>query len=142
MQLEHESLVEASKRGLITLKGRTLHDRLEECCRIEAIRINIGRYKCVARFGTGDPFIYIGLALFSGGPGGSSGSHSPLAVLALDVVSASSMEIRAPDVRMEGYTPSQGLGQVRVFLLKPWTWDKVRFTLPEGYSRFNVELIQ
>ena len=29
----------------------------------------------------------------------------------------------------------------RVFLLKPWTWDKVRYSLPEGYSKFNVELI-
>ena len=33
------------------------------------------------------------------------------------------------------------LGQVRVFLLKQWTWDNVRSTLPEGYSKFNVDLI-
>ena len=63
------------------------------------------------------------------------------------------MEIRAPDVRMVRVVHSitgrvlfeathPRLGQVRVFLLKQWTWDKVRFTLPEGYSRFNVELIQ
>ena len=33
------------------------------------------------------------------------------------------------------------LGQVRVFLLKQWTWDSLRHTLPEGFSRFNVDLI-
>ena len=33
------------------------------------------------------------------------------------------------------------LGQVRVFLLKQWTWDSVRSTLPEGYSKFNVDLV-
>ena len=30
---------------------------------------------------------------------------------------------------------------MRVFLLKHWTWDVVRSSLPEGYSKFNVELI-
>ena len=30
---------------------------------------------------------------------------------------------------------------VRVFLLKQWTWDAIRRSLPDGYSRFNVELI-
>ena len=58
------------------------------------------------------------------------------------------MEIRAPDVRMVRVVHSITgrvlfeATHVRVFLLKQWTWDKVRFTLPEGYSRFNVELIQ
>ena len=33
------------------------------------------------------------------------------------------------------------LGQIRVFLLKQWTWDKVRDTLLEGYSKFNVERV-
>ena len=28
-----------------------------------------------------------------------------------------------------------------MFLLKQWTWEKVRSSLPDGYSRFNVELI-
>ena len=62
------------------------------------------------------------------------------------------MEIRAPDVRMVRVVHSitgrvlfeathPRLGQVRVFLLKQWTWDKVRFSLPEGCSKFNVELI-
>ena len=62
------------------------------------------------------------------------------------------MEIRPPDVRMvrvvhaftgrilfEATHPR--LGQVRVFVLKEWTWDKLRGTLPEGFSKFNVELI-
>ena len=62
------------------------------------------------------------------------------------------MEIRAPDVqtvrvvhsitgRVLFETGHPRLGQVRVFQLKRWTWDKVRFTLPEGYTLFNVELI-
>ena len=33
------------------------------------------------------------------------------------------------------------LGQVRVFLLKEWTWDKLKGTMPAGYSKFNVELV-
>ena len=33
------------------------------------------------------------------------------------------------------------LWQVRVFLLRQWTWDAIRRSLPEGYCKFNVELI-
>ena len=33
------------------------------------------------------------------------------------------------------------LRQVRVFLLRQWTWDAIRRSLPEEYYKFNVELI-
>ena len=33
------------------------------------------------------------------------------------------------------------LWQVRVFLLRQWTWDAVRSSLPKGYCKFKVELI-
>ena len=62
------------------------------------------------------------------------------------------MEIQAPVVRkvrvVHSITGSvlfeaghPRLGQIRVFQLKRWTWDKVRTILPEGYTLFNVELI-
>ena len=62
------------------------------------------------------------------------------------------MESRPPDLRVVRVVHSftgrllleathPRLGQVRVFLLKQWTWDKVRSSLPEGYSKFNVEFI-
>ena len=93
---------------------------------------------------------------------GSSGSHSPLTVAIWAYLAhvmafvitpcAASMESRPPDLRvvrvihsftgrvlLEATHPR--LGQVRVFLLKQWTWDKVRNSLPDGYSKFNVELI-
>ena len=65
---------------------------------------------------------------------------------------AASMESRPPDLRVVKVVHSftgrvlleashPRLGQVRVFLLKQWTWEKVRSSLPDGYSRFNVELI-
>ena len=63
-----ESLV-TWKPGLMTLRELygMRYDRLEECCRIEAILTDLCRYKCVSKFGTGDPFIYTvvtGLALY------------------------------------------------------------------------------
>ena len=62
------------------------------------------------------------------------------------------MESRPPDLRVVRVVHSftgrllleathPRLGQVRVFFLKQWTWDKVRSSLPDGYSKFNVELI-
>ena len=93
---------------------------------------------------------------------GSSGSHSPptvaiwayLAHVMAFVITpcAASMESRLPDLRVVRVVHSftgrvlfeathPRLGQVRVFLLKQWTWDQVRSSLPEGYSKFNVELI-
>ena len=33
------------------------------------------------------------------------------------------------------------LWQVRVFLVKQWTWNAIQRSLPEGYTRFNVDLI-
>ena len=93
---------------------------------------------------------------------GSSGSHSPptvaiwayLAHVMAFVITpcAASMESRPPDLRVVRVVHSftgrvlveathPRLGQVRVFLLKQWTWEKVRSSLPDGYSKFNVELI-
>ena len=65
---------------------------------------------------------------------------------------AASMDGRPPDLRLVRVVHSftgrvlfeathPRLGQVRVFLLKQWTWDSVRSTLPEGHSKFNVDLI-
>ena len=28
-----------------------------------------------------------------------------------------------------------------MFLLKQWTWNSLRHTLPEGFSKFNIDLI-
>ena len=93
---------------------------------------------------------------------GSSGSHSPRPVAICAYLTrvmafvitpcAASMENRPPDLRLvrvvhaftgrvvlEAIHPR--LWQVRVFLLKQWTWDAVRSSLPEGYCKFNVELI-
>ena len=92
---------------------------------------------------------------------GSNGSHSPLTVamaflapVMVFVITpcAASMDSRPPDLRLVRVVHSftgrvlleathPRLGQVRVFLLKQWTWDTVRSTLPEGYSKFNVDLI-
>ena len=65
---------------------------------------------------------------------------------------AAVMETRPPDLRLVRVVHSftgrvvleathPRLWQVRVFLLKQWTWDALRRSLPEGYSRFNVDLI-
>ena len=63
---------------------------------------------------------------------------------------AASMESRPPDLRVVRVVHSftgkvlleathYRLGQVRVFFLKQWTWEKVRSSLPDRYSKFNVE---
>ena len=90
------------------------------------------------------------------GTEGSSGSHSPLTVaiwayLALVMAfvltpCAAAMESRPPELRVVRVVHSftgrvlleathPRLGQVRVLLLKQWAWDKVRSSLPDGYSR-------
>ena len=91
---------------------------------------------------------------------GSNGSHSPrfVAVLAYLMTHnfgitpcAASMENRPPDLRLVRVVHSftgrvvleathPRLWQVRVFLLRQWTWDAVRRSLPDGYCKFNVEL--
>ena len=65
---------------------------------------------------------------------------------------AASMDGRPPDLRLVRVVHSftgrvlfeathPRLGQVRVFLLKQWTWNSLRRTLPEGFSKFNIDLI-
>ena len=65
---------------------------------------------------------------------------------------AAVMENRPPDLRLVRVVHSftgrvvleathPRLWQVRVFLIKQWTWDAIRRSLPDGYSKFNVELI-
>ena len=121
------------------------YDRLGECCRIAAIPIDLPCYD-----------------EFRDAREGSSGSHSPLTVaiwaylapvMAFVITPCSaSMEIRPPEVQVVRVVHSftgkvlleithPRLGQVRVFLLKEWTWDKLKGTMPEGYSKFNVELV-
>ena len=62
------------------------------------------------------------------------------------------MDNRPPDLRLVRVvhsftgrvvleTTHPRLWQVRVFLLRQWTWDAIRRSLPEGYCKFNVELI-
>ena len=62
------------------------------------------------------------------------------------------MEIRPPDLRVVRVVHSftgrvvlevthPRLGQVRAFLLQQWTWDVVGSSLPDGYCKFNVELL-
>ena len=33
------------------------------------------------------------------------------------------------------------LGTLRAFQLKCWTWDKLRTSLPDGYTLFKVDLV-
>ena len=65
---------------------------------------------------------------------------------------AALMDNRPPDLRLVRVvhsftgrvvleTTHPRLWQVRVFLLRQWTWDAIRRSLPEGYCKFNVELI-
>ena len=65
---------------------------------------------------------------------------------------AALMENRPPDLRLVRVVHSftgrvvleathPRLWQVRVFLLRQWTWDALRSSLPAGYCKFNVELI-
>ena len=62
------------------------------------------------------------------------------------------IEIRAPDVRKVRVVHSitgnllfeaghPRLGQIRVFQLQRWTWDRLRTTLPDTYTLFNIDLI-
>ena len=62
------------------------------------------------------------------------------------------MEIRPPDLRIVRVVHSftgrvvlevthHRLGQARAFLLQQWTWDVVGSSLPDGYCKFNVELV-
>ena len=62
------------------------------------------------------------------------------------------MDNRPPDLRLVRVVHSftgrvvleathPRLWQVRVFLVKQWTWDAIKRSLPEGYTRFNVDLI-
>ena len=65
---------------------------------------------------------------------------------------AAVMDNRPPDLRLvrvvHSFTGRVVLGathprlwQVRVFLVKQWTWNAIQRSLPEGYTRFNVDLI-
>ena len=65
---------------------------------------------------------------------------------------ASVMDNRPPDLRLVRVihsftgrvvleTTHPRLWQVRIFLVKCWTWNAIRKSLPEGYTRFNVDLI-
>ena len=65
---------------------------------------------------------------------------------------AAVMDNRPPDLRLVRVVHSftgrvvleathPRLWQVRVFLVKQWTWDAIKRSLPEGYTRFNVDLI-
>ena len=65
---------------------------------------------------------------------------------------AALMDNRPPDLRLVRVVHSftgrvvleathPRLWQVRVFLVKQWTWDAIKRSLPEGYTRFNVDLI-
>ena len=91
----------------------------------------------------------------------SNGNHSPQLVAILAYLMASNfvitpcaalMDHRPPDLRLVRVvhsftgrvvleTTHPRLWQVRVFLLQQWTWNAIRTSLPEGYCKFNVELI-
>ena len=62
------------------------------------------------------------------------------------------MDNRPPDLRLVRVVHSftgrvvleathPRLWQVRVFLVRQWTWDAIKRSLPAGYTRFNVDLI-
>ena len=83
-----------------------------------------------------------------------AGSHLGLLMAHNFVITpcAAVMENRPPDLKLVRVVHSftgrvvleathPRLWQVRVFLIKQWTCDAIRRSLPDGYSRFNVELI-